>query len=346
MPLRCVDPLAGRGIYASDFNSDEWGALARANREARHLVLPCCSSRVTLKRSSRGTQFFAHATGTNCATALETEVHRQLKRMAIEAARANDWQAETEVSGVTPQGEQWKADVLARKGAHKIAIEVQWSAQTNEETRRRQQRYAQAGVRCLWLLRRSGGLSDYAVPEARIRGNLDNGFTAVVGASARPQELPMSEFLDAAFGGRLRFGVPTGTDAAVSIRIGTLDCWSCGAETPLVTWIEFEFGPNKCSLTVPDLDKWPDVLDLIQAQLAGRELSNIKRRYSRAQGRAYVSNGCLHCDSLMGEFFEHDAWDDDKSIPRFSVPITTRLREVIEGSDSYTADWAVYPKSL
>jgi competence CoiA-like predicted nuclease len=136
-----------------DLSPDEWRALEAENRAARQLGLPCCSSRAVLKRSNLGTQFFAHKAASDCSTAPETETHLRLKRMVVEAARAHGWDAETEVVGVAPSGERWKADVLARDGRHVVAVEIQWSAQTVEEARRRQARYASSGVRCLWLLR-------------------------------------------------------------------------------------------------------------------------------------------------------------------------------------------------
>src|SRR3546814_728026 len=111
MPLRCLDE-AGQGIYAFDLSEDAWQALVRQNRLSRHLRMPCCASQVTLKRSARGTRFFAHKAVGPCATAPETEQHLRLKRMAVVAARAHGWSAETEVPGLTPTGNQWKADVL------------------------------------------------------------------------------------------------------------------------------------------------------------------------------------------------------------------------------------------
>jgi hypothetical protein len=139
MPLRCVDPT-GKSVHSFNLSDDAWQALMLENREARHLRMPCCNSPVVLKQSHLGTRFFAHrmlGVRNNCG---ETEVHLELKNMVIEAVRRQGWTAETEVTGQAPDGEQWRADVLARKGNAKVAIEIQWSGQTNDETMRRQER--------------------------------------------------------------------------------------------------------------------------------------------------------------------------------------------------------------
>src|SRR5262249_40274425 len=147
---------------------EQWQALKQQNRATRHLAMPCCVSQVVLKKSLRGIQFFAHKARGACSTAPETEDHLRLKQMAVEAARANGWDAATEVAGTTPSGEKWRADVLAQKGQHKVAVEIQWSNQSNEETLRRQKRYALSGIRCLWLFRQSRFPITSDLPAARI----------------------------------------------------------------------------------------------------------------------------------------------------------------------------------
>src|SRR5215218_8538074 len=61
-------------------------------------------------------------------SAPETPEHLLLKEMVVTVACANGWTAGSEVSGTSPSGEQWRADVLAEKGPHKVAVEIQWSA--------------------------------------------------------------------------------------------------------------------------------------------------------------------------------------------------------------------------
>ena len=195
--------------------------------------------------------------------------------------------------------------MLAHKGQAKVAIEIQWSAQTNEESLYRQERYRQSGVRCLWLFRRSGFPVSKDFPAACISGDITTGFEAHLGG----QVMPLDEFLDAVFAGRFRYGIPLGAKAIVRIQSGVLGCWKCGAVTRIVTFIEVFVGPHRFQLTVPDLNDFPDLLASCQDRIPkGSDIGVIKPRYSRTLERSYMSNGCYDCDALIGEFFEHDAW--------------------------------------
>lgn len=358
MPLRCADPIADRSIHAFDLSADEWRRLERKNRETRHLRMPCCSSLVVLKRSNHGTQFFAHKARGTCTTAPESEAHLQLKRMAVDAARANGWKADTEVAGASPSGAPWKADVLATKGKHKVAVEIQWSGQTNDETLRRQQRYREAGVRGLWLLHQPGFPITHDLPAACIGGGLEGGFQALIPWDPRMtardrneirgcrQILPMDKFLDGVFDRRFRFGVPVNVEATVSVKSALIDCWhrSCGKKTRIVTVIDVTFGPHVCMFSVPDMGKHPNLLQTVLKRLPRNlGIGQIKRRYSRTQKRSYMSNGCVHCDRLMGEIFAHEVWDLNEEIIAFPIRISKEWKAAIEGHEGFGASWGVYP---
>ena len=344
MPLRCLDST-GRSIHSFDLPHDRWQALELENRKARHLRMPCCSSQVILKRSRLGTPFFAHKALGTCTTAAETEEHLRLKRFAVVAARANGWTAETEVTGTTPSGEQWKADVLAQKGVHKVVVEVQWSGQTNEETMRRQKRYAQADIRCLWLLRQPGFPVTQDLPAARIDGSLEQGFFAIIPTGSGHQSVPMQEFLDAAFSKRLRFGVPLSFAATVSIRAGYTECWhrACGARTRIITGIDVAFGPNECKFSISEIGEHPELLGIVRSRLPeDLGIGTIKRRFSKTQERSYVSNGCVRCDRLFGEHFEIDARFDEDTICVFPIRISQQWQHAIESHYDYQKAWSVY----
>ena len=179
MPLRCVDER-GTTIEAGAFDEDDWKALRARARAERHLRMPCCPARAVLKTSRLGTRFFAHKAKGTCSWKPESEVHLHLKKLALNAAREAGWEAETESNGSTPDGERWTADVLAWRDGEKVAIEIQWSSQTNEETLYRQERYRQSGITGIWLLKQPGFPISEDLPSAGIGGSLEEGLEILI----------------------------------------------------------------------------------------------------------------------------------------------------------------------
>jgi len=157
----------------------------------------------------------------------------------------------------------------------------------------------------------------------------------------------MRALLDAAFTKRLRFGLQLGTHAIVAIRAGFLSCWSCGADTRIVTGIDVTFDSGELSFTIPEIGDQTDLLDSVLSRLPSNlEIGRIKPRFSKTRGRSYVSNGCFHCDVLVGEFYEHDAWDEQQTVVAFSIRINKQLQTAIEshcGSEEIEKRWGVVP---
>ena len=198
--------------------------------------MPCCQAQVTLKQSRLGTKFFAHKAVGKCSWAPESEEHLQLKRLAVEAARASGWTAETEVPGETPDGELWRADVLATKGNHKVAIESNSRANYPRKLcgDRSGTEHPLSAV-CGCCASRAFRFPEGLFPAVCIGGSIQQeGMTALIPRTedmyARDrrnpdrwhQVLPMEAFLRAAFGGRLRFGMNPDQEATVRIRTGAM----------------------------------------------------------------------------------------------------------------------------
>jgi hypothetical protein len=253
MPLRCLGP-DGRSIQSFDLPDAEWLALRLENR-SRQLRLPCCEASVILKTSIRGLKFFAHKSRGPCQSAPETEAHLALKALAAQAAQRAGWGYSTEVTGLSPSGETWTADVLACKDEAKIAIEVQWSPQANEQSLHRHERYRQSGVRCLWLFRQRGFPDEEAFPAARISGDVATGFSVHQGEEA----MPLDEFLNAVFEERFCYGIPLGAEATVRIH-GWRNILK-NEVGPVIRFIDVCVGPHRIRLTVPALrEAFPDLL--------------------------------------------------------------------------------------
>ena len=271
VPIRCIED--GQDILAFDLAEAEWLRLRDRNRSCRHLRMPCCNSAVVLKVSPRGTRFFAHQARDGCVWSSETEAHRQVKRLVIEAARLMGWDGLPEVSGESPDCEGWRADVLLSKGERRVAVEVQWSMIAEAEMLMRQQRYETAGIRCLWLLQRSRrwhwmkvygedehGPFGRELPCVRLCGSVRDGFFVSVpvfpyvasgwcGMSRTPLEtvLPVGEFIQLALLGRFRHQPPLNLKGwRAEVCVFRERCWRCHGRGDFVGWFNLVFRGHVC----------------------------------------------------------------------------------------------------
>ena len=345
MPLRCFEPESGEAVQAFDISPESWDALAAENRRRGHLRMPCCSAQVSLRRSKLGTRYFAHRSAGTCTTAPETEAHLRLKQLVVEVSREHGWAAETEVAGQIPSGEPWRADVLAHRGSARVAVEIQWSSQTPDETRRRQERYAQSGVRGLWLFRQASFPVEEGLPAARLLGTPEPGFRASLPDlfERERQVLPMPEFLAAAFSRRLRFGLPLGVEARFVVHGARLTCGRCQARTQILKDLEVEAGPHRARLSVSNLGRRPGLWASIRPRLPSRfPSSSIRPRFGKTQALKQLSNGCSHCGAFVSEHVEHESGDDSYVISEFTAPLGEPWRGAILRHEGGVAGWGVY----
>ena len=326
MPLRCLDD-ADRSLDASLLTTPEWTALTATNRHVRHLRTTCCGAPLVLKTSRLGTRFFAHLALGGCSSGDEGPEHLHLKALSVAAARVAGWTAEAEVGGATPAGEPWRADVLATKGNHRIAIEVQWSPQADDVTRARQTRYAASGVRGLWLFRQAV-TADADVPAVRVGGSLATGLT-ILG-------LPAADFLAAVFDRRLRFGFPAGTAAEVTVAGSVARCWGaeCGALARVVTAVELTAGGSSCHLPVGELGAAPTLLGAVTSGLPVDPL----RGRLRVGRDGNVAARCFACDRPLtprpgsaGRFV----------VARVALTVTPALAAEIVAAPGYAPAWGI-----
>lgn len=97
-----------------------------------------------------GTQFFAHYPSRNCRfSSGESREHQMCKYLILKYLHDHGWTIFPEYRGQTPDGETWIADIYVEKKKAKIIIEIQWSPQSIEVTKRRQEKYITSGVRAV-----------------------------------------------------------------------------------------------------------------------------------------------------------------------------------------------------
>jgi hypothetical protein len=80
-----------------------------------------------------------------------------------------------------------------------------------------------------------------------------------------------------------------------------MSCWKCGKETVAVVGaIPLDLDPLLFSRTSDD-DVLALVARILPAGVPG--VGVIKIRESKTAGHSYLSNGCVDCDALLGNFF-------------------------------------------
>ncbi len=306
MPLRAV--LAGDTVHAFQLDADAWAELRRTYR-ARELRTACCGNPAIPKRSPLGTQFFAHAKRGDCTSAPETKEHLLAKSTIATAALAAGWHVTTECAGATPDGAPWIADVLAERNGTRVAFEVQWSRQTIEDYRTRQARYARAGVRTAWLVRRmplEGGFrmearADHELPIFLISIRDDGGSFEVPRFG-----VGLEVFVTGMLAGSLRWAPRVGRRYELGIVPFSQNCWRCGKPTGVViamTLKDPELGQIGYQVAVDEEEL--RFLDPFLTKDVRRRygLGVIKPRFSHTLGDRYLSQGCSRCDALMGMYY-------------------------------------------
>ncbi|WP_068827157.1 competence protein CoiA [Pseudomonas sp. BMS12] len=241
MPLRCIDENR-KSIHSFKMSEWEWEALRQSNAQFQHLSMPCCGRGVVLKKSERGTRFFAHKVRGTCTSASESAEHLEIKQQVCEALIENGWVAETEVRGESREGEEWVADVMASRGQSRFAIEVQWSRQSDKVTVERHSKYKSVGVKALWLHRQEQFLVREQIPAVRVGVRSDGTYEVYAkqmmihhkadGSPPAPifrlQGIPIAQFIRALLNRRFWFGsIKAGERAVIDQYASPAHCFYC-----------------------------------------------------------------------------------------------------------------------
>jgi hypothetical protein len=156
MPLKAT--LDGRPIISVLTSDEEWREAQKASKGGAKRLRMMDGARAYATHSRRDLRYFAHKPNQEReASGGESEEHEGLKAAAARAVQSRaGWAADVEVLG-----EGWRADVLAVRGAVKIAIEVQLSAQAKRSTQTRNDRFEASEVTAFWLKGKSNHYNDF-----------------------------------------------------------------------------------------------------------------------------------------------------------------------------------------
>ncbi|MPR08170.1 hypothetical protein [Microvirga tunisiensis] len=230
MPLLAYTQ-SGQPLVAPFLSDDEWERLKSS--AARDAWMPYGKGRAIPKESILGTRFFAHPPGHAGEGAKETDIHLYLKAQCLLGTRVAGWEALPEQSGITPEGEDWRADVLCRRPGMdwSVAFEAQVQLQAEETYRRRQARYAASGIRTLWLVGHEHSLlnrywlePDQGLPAFKTHIWKDERGRPGAHVLLDGQSLPIAEFVSGALSRQLHW-VGDGRHGVLQLVLREDQCW-------------------------------------------------------------------------------------------------------------------------
>jgi hypothetical protein len=228
----------------------------------------------------------------------------------VEAARAAGWSAEPEVAG-----DGWIADILAERGSARVAFEVQWSRQTAEEYRTRQQRYVDAGIRGAWFVRHKTSVPttpDDHLPAFLLKAD-GNAMTVDVEQTTMPLAEVVTRLLTKRIG--FRAHVSAGQPSTVVVRYHREDCYQCRSAS-LFWEVGNETITGPCGNAVshhqhtdifpqdrPEAAPTVRLAGQSVATSTGIRLALLQPRHTKASGTKYMAFCCPRCGATFGEFF-------------------------------------------
>ena len=345
MSFRCTS--GDQELLSIDFDTAGWENLRARNRKDRALKMTCCGADVALRQTKLGTQYFAHAKKGSCTACTDTAEVMLAKEVIAKAVRRAGWNISVETPG-KPDGEGgWTLDVKAdRESGKPVAFKVQWGLLPLDEVARYQAMSQAAGIRTLWFMRQKSIPVEKAIPAFRFSHDVQTNMCVVslpgpyyhpAFASSKNSEGPnywrqhveLGSFVEGTLAGKLRFAPQVGHTLPLDICVAYTDCWRCKKTTGLVIDLCFAASrvlPGAADVTANIYDFDDEgrgaallISTLPVETLARHGIGQIKPRYSRTEGRPYLSNGCIHCDALQGRFFDHEVAYDAQ--PVFSVDV-------------------------
>jgi hypothetical protein len=119
------------------------------------------------------------------------------------------------------------------------------------------------------------------------------------------------------------------SNLTVIIRTAPTTCWSCGAETTIISSLLLTRAEDEAECAVADFTEYPALIDEVNRAISDpNDVGEVKPRLSKTLARAYMSNGCYHCDALFGQHFEIQTRYDERDAARLIVPVSGQWAEI------------------
>ncbi len=338
MPLRAY--INNQEIISIDQDDKQWEDLKkRLKSKEAVVILSCYNQQGFLRTSNKGLKHFVHAKSiSHCDWKPESPEHLRAKIEILEACKKNSWKAIPEFSEAN-----WRADVLAIQNHKRIAFEIQWSKQTLEETKLRQERYKESKVRGCWFFRTIPKelreyfrpiKADKELPAFKIFKD-DNSNIIV---QLKEIQIPLKTFVACLLKSQVKYceHITLKPMQKVTIIFFMTTCWKC--HRPQYLWTVDRNLKTVCNLDFylmgsmwnnKDLDKNQKIYEAVKGFLKTEQgynlkIGQLKTRYSKTAEEHYLSYGCYYCDSIFGDWFlrteKMEGQHDPKSL-RYEVEI-------------------------
>ncbi|MEY9950579.1 hypothetical protein [Leifsonia sp. EB34] len=368
MPM--VGLLAGERVEAWTHTPASWEQLKREYPKLGLTML--CGQPGIPVRSGKGVFFFRHKHQHDCllyAGADETPEHHQAEQIVAQVATRLGWKATIERAA---DDRTWIADVYLEHAAlpKPLAVEIQWSRQSNENFHRRQDRYANAGVDGLWIIGPVNTANVDGVPNELMEGVVDHLEmrmpTVLAGDSVM---LPLDQAVELLLNTRLpREARPEGAVALspvsdlvvtdVELAVQRINCWNDECGRPLTVWrvsgyrIESRCGQHAVVRDLsgyrqhaterPELRAQKRVCEAIAASSLPAPTSYAKR-FTKKAGFEYIAHVCPYCRSVEGDAFLNPR--DRYSIPwRARVPFRDDIADSLHPCRNTSNGWCHEPE--
>lgn len=118
---------------------------------------------------------------------------------------------------------------------------------------------------------------------------------------------------------------------SVIVRAAPIDCWSCGAEGELISSLLLSRGADSVECSISDLTGHPRLGAEIMESIASKAvIGALKPRFSGTLQRAYMSNGCVHCDALFGQSYETHTRYEERDVAAFEPDPAGMWNDVLD----------------
>lgn len=315
MPL--VATLSEQRMEANCLDDQAWESMRKRYRAGEPLLMPCGQPGVP-RRSKLGLKHFAHKAGEKKCTLHwdESPEHLELKAILAQAARDRGWEAVLEYPA---HDRSWIADVMATDGRRSIALEVQWSPQSAEDFVRRQQRYAEAGLECIWFVSPRNREHASDVPSVELKGGSGTWAVCLTTGFGRSQDVPLAEAAADLLNGDYRELIEPYVQA-YSVQVAMMKCWKESCSRWLTVWrlddiqvktrcglegtVETTYDPLSRLFQKERIEALvaAQVLPLLgHAQVDLPRPATLASRYSKTADRTYLAYCCPHCGAMQGD---------------------------------------------